>query len=138
MNEQDKIKIVYVVTLESEFSTDFEVCGTFSTRELAERYILAFGSLNDNESYLKIDEFTLNPYKEEIEQGKRPYMIKIDSSGKMLNVDYADLGFNNNCIKQRNKTITYYCFANNAEQAVKQAHKAIDDYKKNFPRCLNK
>lgn len=80
---------VFIVTQGDYFEN--RICAVFNDRTLAEKYILAFGDFCGNE--LSVEEWDLDPFAEQLEQGFKPYSIKMDKQGQMLQLSPQTLPF---------------------------------------------
>jgi hypothetical protein len=65
------------------------VRGIFTTRELAQKYIDA-GNPSQPLEY-RIEEFSINPWQNEIEKGLKPYFIRMKRSGEVVERYWTDI-----------------------------------------------
>jgi len=65
------------------------VRGIFTTRELAQKYIDAGNPSQPFEYH--IEKYALNPWQIDIENGKRPYFIRMNKYGKVLEMSWTDI-----------------------------------------------
>ena len=77
---------MYVVT--SGQYSDYGINGVFDSKELAELWVNTF----KDSSYdsFNIEEWDLNPHIKEIKKGCKPYFIRMDKMGNVIEVRIAD------------------------------------------------
>lgn len=117
---------VYMVT--KGIYSEYKVCGVFSTKEKAERFITMF---QDDADYNDIEEMELNPI-DKISIGRLPYIVVINKSGNIERAERANYnGFilNQGSFKEtfyflgttENSLLAVLCLAKNKMHAIKIA-----------------
>ena len=99
--------------------------GIFTARELAQKYINASNPCNPFK--YRIEEYILNPRKNEIEKGLRPYLIRMKKSGEVVEMSWTDIEFGYPDVNDSlcnvgidvNNNLYYHSFTESAQQACK-------------------
>lgn len=121
------MKTIYVVTA-GEYS-EYRVCGIFSTRENAEKYMRAFPKPGYS-SYNDIEEYELDQYIREIDRGLLPFWIRMYRDGEVIEVRQEDFFGNNKEVHwmtggywgPKQPWANFYVWAKNREAAIKIAN----------------
>ena len=105
---------IYVVT-EGSYS-DYRICGVFDSKELAEKFTKSFGK-----DYMKIEEYTLNPFSKEVNENFKPFFVRMTSEGECVDIG---LEVNFGCLDSKygfdnNKNLYYSVFAKDEKHAIK-------------------
>ena len=111
---------VYLVTRGDYFEN--RICAVFSNFKLAEKYIQAFGDLCGGE--LAVEEWELDPFAEQLQQGFKPYSVKMDKQGQTLQLAPQPLPFadaDSVCFDIQNN-LQMKLFARNSDQAQRTAN----------------
>ncbi len=114
------MKIIYIVT--QGVYSDYCIRGVFDSRELAEKYIAAF-SESQYCNTMRIEEWEVNPFKYELQNGYKPYFVRMDREGNTIEIMVADTayGFENGTLYgvDANGNMYNCCFAKSNEHAIK-------------------
>jgi hypothetical protein len=111
---------VFIVTQGDYFEN--RICAVFSDKTLAEKYVLAFGDLCG--SALSVEEWDLDPFAGQLQQGFKPYLIKMNKQGQMLDLAPQTLPFadaDSFCFDIQNN-LQLKLFASDQEQAESAAN----------------
>jgi len=111
---------VYVVTQGDYFEN--RLCAIFSDKTLAETYIRAFGDFCGEE--LAVEEWDLDPFAGQLQQGFKPYLVKMNKQGQMLDLAPQTLPFadaDSFCFDIQNN-LQLKLFASDQEQAESAAN----------------
>jgi len=109
---------VYAVT-EGIYSA-YRVTGIFSTKELAQKYMDSYITREE----ARIEEYILNPHGQELNAGYNFFMVRMDRSGNVIEVEkselYPEQDINNGAfIFDINENLVWRCFAKDKEHVVK-------------------
>ena len=111
---------VFLVTSGDYFEN--RICGVFSGKKLAEKYIQAFGDLCEGE--LAVEEWDLDPFAGQLMLGFKPYSVKMDKQGQTLQLAPQPLPFadaDSVCFDIQNN-LQMKLFARNSDQAQRTAN----------------
>lgn len=79
---------IFIVT-SGEYS-GYGIEAVFSTEELAKKFI---GSFSNTYSNMEIEEWKLDPFSNEIKQGRKPFFLRIDKEGKTSDIEIRDSAY---------------------------------------------
>lgn len=125
------MKKIYVVT--SGAYSDYGIDAVFDTEELAKKYIASFNKGGFYEMF--IEEWILNPNKEEIKEGRKAYRIRMDKQGNTTEIEWSNSAFgfkekigDGISFTYNNQFMNCYCFAKDDKHAVKIANERRIQY----------
>lgn len=117
------MKKIYVVTA-GDYS-DYQICGVFSSEDIAKKYIDSFKRGENSWSYneMEIEEWNLDPLKKEIAKGYFPYFVRMAKNGDTsdVHIEDSDYGFDrgNSTGFDRDGNLYHHCFAKDSIHAIK-------------------
>lgn len=106
------MKTIYVVT-DGEYS-DYHICGVFDNNDLANKFCDKFGG--------GIEEWDLNPYTVELQNGYSAFCIHMNKEGKVLTTREINMGCEANLDEHfiaAGRILVSFCFARNEDHAIK-------------------
>lgn len=113
---------IYLVG-QGEYSS-YRIIGVFNDKKLANKFIK---SLN-NDDYFNVEEHILNPHKAQLDKNYKPYIVKLDLNGNLLQIEQKYFQWNWQNSGERspeydayNKAFLIPVFAKNQKMAVKIA-----------------
>ena len=111
------MKVIYVVT-SGEYS-DYGIDSMFDSKELAQSYIDSFKTNSYNE--MRIEEFELNPFKNQIKKGCLPYFVRMSKNGACteIHTKSSSYGFGNEPSFDVQKNMYHHVFAKDEKHAIK-------------------
>ena len=123
MKKKNKKK-VYLVS-QGDYS-DYCIIGVFDTKQKAKKFIDSFALSEWSEK--RIETFTLNPFEEEIKNKLKPYFLRMDKEGKIIDLALSE--FHYGYFASSKKTswthdkhwMNCNCFAKDEKHAIKIAN----------------
>lgn len=129
-----KNNILYVCT--SGIYSEYGIDAIFDDKELAENYKNSFSKNID------IEEWDLNPHKDDLKNKRIPFFIRMTKDGKVEDIKSKDIYFNSVMeitFSVGRDSMVLYIFADNEEHAIKIANEkrfqilALDRWGQNDP-----
>ncbi|MDY6862813.1 MAG: hypothetical protein SV062_07465 [Thermodesulfobacteriota bacterium] len=82
-----KKQLVYIVTC--GVYSDYHICGVFTNKALAQKYINCFNGGNGY-SEMKIEEWCLDPWNMELRKGYHAWFVRMAKGGDTIEIEKAD------------------------------------------------
>lgn len=117
------MKKIYIVT-SGEYS-DYGINGVFETKELAQAYIEMLGNPKGWSSEMQVEEHDLNPYKNYIKEGLKPFLIFIHKNGNVTKAEIAQYGLKPSTtisFSYNKSQMIVFCWAKDKQHAIKIAN----------------
>jgi|GEM_PF-3083725 hypothetical protein len=115
-----QVRKVYIVTRGNYFETS--ICAVFDSPTLAQKYIQAVtGGLREE---LAVEEWALNPFADQLENGLLPFSLKVNAAGKVVDIRCQDVPFENqdDLASGKDDNLRLKLFARDEEHAKQMAH----------------
>jgi len=111
---------VYVVT--SGSYSDYRICAVFTDKNLAQKYIDSFKTRVYSD-FNEIETYSLNPFNFELQNGYRPYFVRMDRDGNSTECKISDSDYGFVEVKQHGFDVKgnmyIHVFAKDTEHALK-------------------
>ncbi len=82
------LQAVFLVT-RGEYS-DYRVCGVFTDKKLAQKYIDSFVKIYKE---FRIENYTLNPYQHELKNDYKPFFLRMTKEGNCTEIRIKDSSY---------------------------------------------
>jgi len=114
---EEKI-IIYAVN--SGTYSGYSIDALFESKDLAEAYMKTFPLNHD--VYNELEEFTLNPYLQQLRKGYSPFEVRMDKDGNVTDTSIVEYSFQYkyiNDIHFDNNILRMYILASDEKHAIK-------------------